>query len=260
MEKGDVVISIRNITKTFKGKEQNVKALDDVTLEIEKGEIFGVIGLSGAGKSTLIRTLNRLENIDGGEILIEDACIQSLKESSLRELRKKIGMIFQHFHLLSSRTVKGNVAFPLEIAGWKKEDIDARVTELLELVGLPEKAQAYPNQLSGGQKQRVAIARALANNPKILLSDESTSALDPITTRSILQLLKKINKQLGLTIVLITHEMDVISEICDRVAVMEAGQVIELGPVVHVVKSPKCKVTKAFLNRSQEEVIAYDAS
>lgn len=260
MGKGDVLISISNISKTFRGKEQDVKAIDAVSLKIEKGEIFGVIGLSGAGKSTLIRTLNRLEDIDSGEIHIEDACIQTLKNDELRALRKKIGMIFQHFHLLSSRTVKGNIAFPLEIAGWKKEDIDTRVAELLELVGLPDKASAYPNQLSGGQKQRVAIARALANNPKILLSDESTSALDPITTRSILQLLKKINKQLGLTIVLITHEMDVIREICDRVAVMENGSVIECGAVSDVLKHPKSSVTKAFINSGPEEVTTYNAS
>lgn len=254
------MISIRNVFKTFGGPEQKVKALDGVSLEINGGEIYGVIGLSGAGKSTLIRTLNRLEEIDAGSVVIEGTDIGQLDAADLRARRKKIGMIFQHFHLLSSRTVVGNIAFPLEIAGWKKEQISKRVNELLDLVGLPDKANSYPNQLSGGQKQRVAIARALANEPTLLLSDEATSALDPITTRSILELLKKINRELGLTVVLITHEMDVIEQICDKVAVMDQGLVIEEGLVVDVLNEPNTPVTRAFLNRKDEEVKLYDAS
>lgn len=254
------MVSIKNIVKVFGQSDSQVKALDDVSLEIDKGDIYGVIGLSGAGKSTLIRTLNRLEDVTQGDICIEGTSIGSLNHKSLREMRKKIGMIFQHFHLLSSRTVAGNIAFPLEIAGWSSSDIEERVNELLELVGLPEKAKAYPNQLSGGQKQRVAIARALANNPKILLSDESTSALDPITTRSILQLLKRINEELGITVILITHEMDVIHEICDRVAVMDYGKVIEEGTVSDVLLHPKSDITRAFLNKKDKEVKLYDAS
>lgn len=253
------MISIKNLVKVFGKDDKKVRALDDVSLNISKGEIFGVIGLSGAGKSTLIRTLNRLEEVDKGNVVIEGEDIGRLSNNELRERRKKTGMIFQHFHLLSSRTVEDNIAFPLEISGWKKSDIDKRVEELLKLVGLPDKAKAYPNQLSGGQKQRVAIARALANKPKLLLNDESTSALDPITTRSILNLLKKINMELGVTIVLITHEMDVIRQICDRVAVMDQGQIIEKGLVLNVLENPQNKVTRAFLNKS-EEVNLYDAS
>ncbi len=254
------MISVKNITKVFGKGEQKVCALKNVSLDISKGEIYGVIGLSGAGKSTLIRTLNRLEDVDKGNIIIENEDIGSLSPSELRDRRKKIGMIFQHFHLLSSRTVADNISFPLEISGWKKPDIESRVTELLELVGLPDKLNAYPNQLSGGQKQRVAIARALANNPKLLLSDESTSALDPITTRSILSLLKKINKELGLTIVLITHEMEVIQQICDRVAVMDYGEVIEEDLVIKVLENPKHPMTKEFLNKTDEGVKLYDVS
>lgn len=254
------MISIRNIVKEYGKDDQKIKALDDVTLNIDKREIYGVIGLSGAGKSTLIRTLNRLEEIDSGQVVVDGEDMKDLSAADLRDRRKKIGMIFQHFHLLSSRTVSQNIAFPLEIAGWKKENIKNRVDELLDLVGLPEKADVYPNQLSGGQKQRVAIARALANEPKLLLSDESTSALDPITTRSILSLLQRINHELGVTIVLITHEMEVIKQICTKVAVMDKGKVIEKGPVDHVLKKPKSPVTKAFLQDSSKEVKLYDAS
>ena len=260
MGKGVRMVSIKQITKTYGCGESEVKALNGVSLEIAKGEIYGVIGLSGAGKSTLIRTLNRLEEIDGGDISIDNVDVNNLTPARLRAQRKKIGMIFQHFHLLSSRTVEGNIAFPLEISGWSKKDIKTRVSRLLDLVGLPDKALVYPNQLSGGQKQRVAIARAIANEPALLLSDEATSALDPITTRSILSLLKKINRDLGLTVVLITHEMDVIEHICDKVAVMENGQVIEEGLVVDVIKNPQSHVTKAFLSGKKSEVNLHDAS
>jgi len=252
------MISIKNVIKSFGSEEQQVVAMNGVSLEIDGGEIYGVIGLSGAGKSTLIRTLNRLEKIDSGEILISGQSIGALNEKELRKTRQKIGMIFQHFHLLSSRNVADNIAFPLEISGWSKSDIKQRVDELLDLVGLSDKANAYPSQLSGGQKQRVAIARALANHPTLLLSDEATSALDPITTRSILRLLKRINRELNLTIVLITHEMGVINEICDKVAVMENGIIIENGEVDSVMNAPQSHVTKAFLNR--ETVILHDAS
>ncbi len=254
------MISIKNIVKQYGKDDQIVKALNDVTLNIDKGEIYGVIGLSGAGKSTLIRTLNRLEEVDSGQVVIDGEDMKTLSPKALRDRRKKIGMIFQHFHLLSSRTVSENIAFPLEIAGWKKDEIKSRVAELLDLVGLPEKADVYPNQLSGGQKQRVAIARALANKPKLLLSDESTSALDPITTRSILSLLQRINQDLGVTIVLITHEMEVIKQICTKVAVMDDGKVIEKGSVASVLKNPKSSVTKAFLGDSTKAVKLYDAS
>ncbi len=254
------MISIKNIVKQYGKDDQIVNALNDVTLNIDKGEIYGVIGLSGAGKSTLIRTLNRLEEVDSGQVVIDGEDMKTLSPKALRDRRKKIGMIFQHFHLLSSRTVSENIAFPLEIAGWKKDEIKSRVAELLDLVGLPEKADVYPNQLSGGQKQRVAIARALANKPKLLLSDESTSALDPITTRSILSLLQRINQDLGVTIVLITHEMEVIKQICTKVAVMDDGKVIEKGSVASVLKNPKSSVTKAFLGDSTKAVKLYDAS
>tara|TARA_Y100001933_G_scaffold212795_1_gene218101 strand:- start:287 stop:1078 length:792 start_codon:yes stop_codon:yes gene_type:complete len=260
MEKGENMISIKNIVKQYGKDDQIVNALNDVTLNIDKGEIYGVIGLSGAGKSTLIRTLNRLEEVDSGQVVIDGEDMKTLSPKALRDRRKKIGMIFQHFHLLSSRTVSENIAFPLEIAGWKKDEIKSRVAELLDLVGLPEKADVYPNQLSGGQKQRVAIARALANKPKLLLSDESTSALDPITTRSILSLLQRINQDLGVTIVLITHEMEVIKQICTKVAVMDDGKVIEKGSVASVLKNPKSSVTKAFLGDSTKAVKLYDAS
>lgn len=237
-----------------------VVALDGVSLHIKKGEVYGVIGLSGAGKSTLIRAINNLEKVDSGNVYFEGVAINQLNGKALSERRKKIGMIFQHFHLMSSRTVEGNIAFPLEIAGWSKVEIENRITELLELVGLPDKRKNYPNHLSGGQKQRVAIARALANNPKVLLCDEATSALDPITTRSILDLLKSINSQIGLTIVLITHEMDVIESICDKVAVMENGKVIEHGNVNAVLSNPKCSTTRAFLLSEGKGKKLHDAS
>ncbi|MGE5578393.1 MAG: methionine ABC transporter ATP-binding protein [Syntrophothermus sp.] len=241
------MIRIVNVTKVFESGGARVEALKGVSLEVAKGEIYGIIGLSGAGKSTLIRCINMLERPQSGSIYIGDQDVTLLGEKELRAARREIGMIFQHFNLLSSRTVFGNVAFPLEIAGVPRPEIRRRVTELLEMVGLAEKADAYPAQLSGGQKQRVGIARALANRPKVLLSDEATSALDPQTTASILELLRDINKRLGITIVLITHEMNVIKEICDTVAVIENGQIIERGPVREVFTNTRTKTAREFI-------------
>lgn len=246
------MISIKNIVKTYISKRGEVKAVDDVSLEIEKGEIFGVIGYSGAGKSTLIRMLNGLEMPTDGSINIAGQEVTKISGAELRQARQEISMIFQHFNLLWSRTVAENISFPLEIAGVPKKDRENRVKELIELVGLSGREDAYPSQLSGGQKQRVGIARALANNPKVLLCDEATSALDPQTTDAILDLLVDINKRLGLTIVLITHEMHVIRKICHRVAVMEAGRVVESGPVLKVFKNPEAAITKRFVQQVTE--------
>lgn len=242
------MIVIESLSKVFQLKNKvQVKALDDISLEINDGEIFGIIGMSGAGKSTLIRTINRLEEPSSGKVLVDGLDITNLSESQLRDSRKDIGMIFQHFNLLSSRTVAKNIAFPLEIAGVDRSAAEKRIDELLELVGLSDKKENYPSQLSGGQKQRVAIARALANNPKILLCDEATSALDPKTTSSILGLLKDIRERLGITIVLITHQMEVIREVCDRVAIIEGGKIIELGAVHEVFSNPKTEIAKNFV-------------
>jgi D-methionine transport system ATP-binding protein len=221
--------------------------LNRVTLNIAAGEIFGIIGLSGAGKSTLVRCINLLERPDQGTVTVDGKELTALSQAELRAERSKIGMIFQQFNLLATRTATENVAFPLELAGVPRVEIARRVGELLELVGLSDKAGSYPAQLSGGQKQRVGIARALANRPKVLLSDEATSALDPQTTRSILTLVKDISSRLGLTVVLITHEMDVIRQICDRVAVLEDGGVVEQGPVIDVFSRPQSVTTRAFL-------------
>jgi D-methionine transport system ATP-binding protein len=230
-------------------KNSNIHAVKDVNLNINEGEIFGIIGYSGAGKSSLIRLFNQLEKPTEGEITIGSKIISSIKGKELRKARQEIGMIFQHFNLLWSRTVKDNIAFPLEIAGVKKQEINRRVDELIKLVGLEGRENSYPSQLSGGQKQRVGIARALANNPRVLLCDEATSALDPETTDQILDLLVDINKKLNLTIALITHEMHVIEKICDRVAVMENGEIVELGSVLEVFKSPKAEITKKFVRQ-----------
>ncbi|MCP3028245.1 methionine ABC transporter ATP-binding protein [Halobacillus sp. A5] len=243
------MISIKNLTKVFHTKDQDVRAVDELNLSIGKGEIYGVIGYSGAGKSTFIRLLNRLEEPSSGEIELNNQDLTGLKKNELRLARQEIGMIFQHFNLLWSRTVFDNIAFPLEIAGASKKTREERVNELIELVGLSGRGNSYPSQLSGGQKQRVGIARALANNPKVLLCDEATSALDPETTDSILDLLVDINEKLGLTIVLITHEMHVIRKICHRVAVMEKGKVVEEGDVLDVFLHPKEKVTKRFVDQ-----------
>ncbi|GHH97626.1 methionine ABC transporter ATP-binding protein [Neobacillus kokaensis] len=246
------MISIKNVRKIFPSKQGQLKAVDDVNLEINNGEIFGVIGYSGAGKSTLIRMLNGLELPTEGTVTVAGREISKIKGGELRKARQEISMIFQHFNLLWSRTVSENIAFPLEIAGVKGPQRKKRVDELIKLVGLEGRENAYPSQLSGGQKQRVGIARALANNPKVLLCDEATSALDPQTTDSILDLLVDINKRLGLTIVLITHEMHVIRKICHRVAVMESGRVVELGSVLEVFKNPQQPITKRFVQQVTE--------
>lgn len=242
------MIEIKNLVKRYRGgKEGIITALEDVNIEVAKGEIYGVIGPSGAGKSTLIRTVNLLEKPDSGSIVIDGEELLNLNPHQLRKKRQKIGMIFQHFNLLSARTVKGNVSFPLEIAGVNVDERNKRVNRLLELVGLADRADHYPAQLSGGQKQRVGIARALANNPEVLLSDESTSSLDPESTDSILELLGKIRDELGLTIILITHEMEVVKKVCDRVAVMERGKIIEEGEVVDVFVNPEQELTRRFI-------------
>lgn len=239
------MIEIQNINKIYPNGYHAVK---NVSLEIKTGDIFGIIGLSGAGKSSLIRLINRLEEPTNGKIIIDGVDITALSKDKLLERRKKIGMIFQHFNLLASRTVGENIAFSLEIANWKKSDIDKRVTELLELVELSDKRDYYPSQLSGGQKQRVAIARALANNPDVLLSDEATSALDPKTTKSILELIKNIQKKFNLTVLMITHQMEVIRDICNKVAVMTAGEIVESGSVHHIFANPQTEITKELIS------------
>jgi len=241
------MIRLVDVEKTYYSKAGDIRALKKTNLEIRDGEIFGIIGLSGAGKSTLIRCINMLEVPTGGKVFVNGEELTAMSEGQLRQARRKIGMIFQHFNLLSSRTVYDNVAFPLEIQGMDKSYIDKKVMELLELVQLQDRKDYYPSQLSGGQKQRVGIARSLASDPQVLLSDEATSALDPTTTKSILQLLKDINKRLGLTIVLITHQMEVVKEICDRVAVIEDGVIIEQGPMPKVFANPKMETTKEFV-------------
>ncbi|XQY91318.1 methionine ABC transporter ATP-binding protein [Metabacillus sp. HB246100] len=246
------MILLKNVNKTYETKSGKVNAVQNVNLEIQKGEIYGIIGYSGAGKSSLIRLLNGLEKPTSGTIQVAGNDIGTIKGSTLREARQEISMIFQHFNLLWSRTVRENIAFPLEIAGVRKAARKARVDELIKLVGLEGREDAYPSQLSGGQKQRVGIARALANNPKVLLCDEATSALDPQTTDSILDLLVDINERLGLTIVLITHEMHVIRKICHRVAVMESGEVVEEGNVLDVFRNPKKPITKRFVKQVTE--------
>lgn len=240
---GGCLIELRNVSKTFI-TDHKIQALKDVNLHIPKGEIFGIIGQSGAGKSTLIRCVNGLEKPDTGEVIVDGVNMCKLNPVDLREARKRIGMIFQHFNLLASRTVAGNIAYPLEIAGVKRSAIKERVDELLHLVGLEDKANAYPRQLSGGQKQRVGIARALANRPQVLLCDEATSALDPETTKSVLHLLADINRKMGLTIVLITHEIAVIQEICDQVAVLDNGTIEEIGSVIEILARPRTDAAK----------------
>jgi D-methionine transport system ATP-binding protein len=240
----ETIIQVKDVTKTFVGKDNRVEALKGINLDIHKGEIYGIIGMSGAGKSTLVRCLNFLERPTTGTVLIEGKDLSALKESELRKIRTEIAMIFQHFNLLMQRTVIDNICFPLEIKGVSKREARKRAKELLEIVGLTEKAKAYPAQLSGGQKQRVAIARALANNPKILLCDEATSALDPTTTKAILALLKEINEKYGITIVIITHEMAVVQEICTHVAIIDSGFLAETGTVEEVFARPKSSAAK----------------
>ena len=253
------MILLENVKKIYKSKSGDVTAVDDANLKIEKGEIFGVIGYSGAGKSSLIRLFNQLEKPTSGQITIANRVISAITGNELRKARQEIGMIFQHFNLLWSRTVRENIAFPLEIAGVDKEKRRKRVDELIRLVGLEGRGDAYPSQLSGGQKQRVGIARALANDPKVLLCDEATSALDPETTDQILDLLLDINKRLGLTIVLITHEMHVIQKICNRVAVMEKGKIVETGPVLDVFRNPQQEITKRFVKQITDSEDADEA-
>ena len=246
-------IEVKNLTKIYTNVDKEFKAVDNISLSINKNDIYGIMGLSGAGKSTFIRMLNRLEEPSSGEIYVNGENIVELPKKKLLEYRRKTGMIFQHFNLLSSRDVKGNVAFALELAGWQKNKIEPRVDELLELVGLEDKRNVYPSQLSGGQKQRVAIARALANYPEILLSDEATSALDPRTTVSILELLKDIQKKLGLTIVLITHQMEVIRKVCNRTAIMSDGKLIEEGSTKEIFLNPKNELTREFVSHIAPE-------
>jgi len=243
-----MMIQIEHVNKTFHSKAGNVKALQDVSIHVEKGDIYGVIGFSGAGKSTLVRLVNQLEKPDEGIVKIDSQDITKLSKKELNTLRKDIGMVFQQFNLLESQTVYQNIALPLIISNKSKEEIEARVDELLAFVELEDKKESYVSQLSGGQKQRIGIARALATNPKILLCDEATSALDPKTTESILLLLQKINRELGITILLITHEMNVIKKICNKVAVMEQGRVCEKGETISVFSKPQQAITKSFIS------------
>ena len=233
------LIELNHLTKTFKGKTQTVDALKDINLHIEQGNIFGIIGMSGAGKSTLVRCINFLEQPTSGSVVIDGKDLASLSPKALRQLRQQVSMIFQHFNLLSQRDVRGNIAFAMEIAGMKRPQIEKRIDELLEIVGLTDRQHNYPSQLSGGQQQRVAIARALATNPKIILCDEATSALDPTTTTSILNLLREINRRMGITIVIITHEMSVVESTCTHVAIIDDGQLAECGTVESVFSQPK---------------------
>jgi D-methionine transport system ATP-binding protein len=254
VREGDVV-RLTDVRRRF----GTTAALDGVSLTVHRGEILGIIGRSGAGKSTLIRCLNGLERLDSGSIAIEGREITGLGEADLQPLRRRIGMIFQHFNLLSAKTVEENIALPLKIEGWPKTKRLARAAELIEIVGLSGKAKAYPSELSGGQKQRVGIARALAASPALLLSDEATSALDPETTRAILALLKDINRKLGLTILLITHEMEVVRSIADRVTVLDAGRIVEEGPVWQIFAAPQTETTKSLLSGIRPQLPAHVA-
>lgn len=248
------MIDIKNLTKTYFSKDREVKAVDNVSITIHDGEIFGIVGYSGAGKSSLLRCINLLERPTSGKITVDGVDLTKLDSKRLRQARLKIGMIFQHFNLVSQKTVAENIAFALKASKTPKNKIEKRVDELLDMVGLADKKDVYPGQLSGGQKQRVGIARALANNPKVLLCDEATSALDPTTTKSILNLLKKINKELNITIIIITHEMDVVKEICHRMAIMENGRIVEQGNVYDIFASPKEQLTKEFI----QSVVSFD--
>ena len=240
----DSIIRVDDVSKSFKTKGKIVDAAKHLNLTIEKGDVYGIIGLSGAGKSTFVRCLNLLEKPTSGKIFIEGEDLTALSKSKLRLKRQEIGMIFQHFNLLMQKNVINNIIFPLRIAGVKRKEAIIRAREVLRIVGLEDKEKSYPAELSGGQKQRVAIARALANNPKIILCDEATSALDPQTTKAILTLLKEINKSLGITIVVITHEMAVIQEICNKVAVLENGEIVETGTVSEIFAAPKTQSTR----------------
>lgn len=252
------MIELKSLHKIYSTKAGQVEALKDVTLNIKKGDIYGIIGFSGAGKSTLVRCINFLEKPTSGEVIIDGRNLGTLSNKELRDERKKIGMIFQHFNLMKSRTVFENIAYPLKGNGYSKEEINSKVNDLLKIVELEDKANVYPSQLSGGQKQRVGIARALANDPKVLLCDEATSALDPQTTKSILRLLKEVNKKFGITIVVITHEMQVVKEICTRAAVMENGKVVEEGSIFKIFSVPREKITKNFIDSTSLLTNIYD--
>ena len=250
------MIELHNISKTFEGAGGKVDALHNINLTIEDGDIYGIIGMSGAGKSTLVRCINMLERPTGGEVIIGGENIGELSPAALREARRSITMIFQGFNLLMQKNCLKNICFPMELAGIPKEEAKARATELLKLVGLPDKAKAYPAQLSGGQQQRIAIARALATNPKVLLCDEATSALDPNTTHAILELIRDINKKLGITVIIITHQMSVVEEICSHVAILDNGEVVEEGAVGTVFASPKSAAARrlVFPNGADDQV------
>lgn len=256
----ETIIQLRNMGKEFKTANGPVVALDDINLDIRRGEIFGIIGLSGAGKSTLVRCINMLEVPTSGEVIFEGENLAALSEAGQRKARQNMGMIFQQFNLLAQRNVIRNICFPMEIAGISKKDAKDRAMELLKLVGLEDRAKAYPAQLSGGQKQRVAIARAIATNPKVLLCDEATSALDPNTTKSILQLLKQINRDLGITVIVITHEMSVIEAICDRVAIIDRSQIAEVGNVSDIFSEPKSKIGRQLILGDAVTNVKFDKS
>ena len=254
-------IEFRNITKVFQQKKAKVKALDDVSLTVDSGEIIGIIGYSGAGKSTLVRMINGLDTPTSGELLLDGQNIVGMSEKKLRGIRRNIGMIFQQFNLMNSRTAAGNIEYPLQLQGIGKRERQQRVQELLDFVGLGDKGKSYPEQLSGGQKQRVGIARALATSPSLLLADEATSALDPTTTQEVLDLLRRVNKELGITIVVITHEMEVVRSIADKVAVMENGHVVEQGSVYQVFSNPQTAVAAKFVAtslRNEPDVVETD--
>ena len=250
------MIEIKNLSKTFTLADGHVDALKDITLTVEDGDIFGIIGMSGAGKSTLVRCINLLERPTSGTVSINGQDLGTLSEKELRRVRRDVTMIFQHFNLLMQKNCLKNICFPMELAGIPKEEAKARATELLKLVGLPDKAKAYPAQLSGGQQQRIAIARALATNPKVLLCDEATSALDPNTTHAILELIRDINKKLGITVIIITHQMSVVEEICSHVAILDNGEVVEEGAVGTVFASPKSAAARrlVFPNGADDQV------
>lgn len=254
-------IEFREITKIFKQKKARIKALDHVSMTIEPGEIVGIIGYSGAGKSTLVRMINGLDTPSAGELLLDETNIVGMSEKKLRGIRRNIGMIFQQFNLMNSRTAAGNIEYPLQLQGVGKQERAKRVQELLDFVGLGDKGKSYPEQLSGGQKQRVGIARALATNPSLLLADEATSALDPTTTQEVLDLLRRVNKEFGITIVVITHEMEVVRSIADKVAVMESGRVVEQGSVYEVFSNPQTSVAAKFVAtslRNEPDVVETD--
>ncbi|MDO4280501.1 MAG: ATP-binding cassette domain-containing protein [Peptococcaceae bacterium] len=253
------IIQINDLHKSFSIKGREVVALEDINLNIHKGEIFGIIGLSGAGKSTLVRCINFLEKPTSGSVIFDGRDLGTLPAAELRKARQQMGMIFQQFNLLMQRTALENVCFPLELAGVSKADAKKRALELLEIVGLAERAGAYPVQLSGGQKQRVAIARALATEPKVLLCDEATSALDPQTTASILELLRKLNREMGITVIIITHEMRVIEDVCKRVAIIADHRIAEVGPVLDIFTHPKTDATRQLVYREDEDPVVYHA-